>query len=162
MLTCQGLVFGLELGQTHVLAYEGLCIFVAGHVILLPGALLSISAPSKHAHSKCISAKAIDFTWFQAKNMQVASITWFPFIWFWVTDRFVNPSVNPWSVFALLNCCSPSVHKPWCGAALVCLDFCCPYWCQEQPEGQLGARHGSPGRAQSQHAGYLDAQFEHV
>lgn len=41
-------MFGVELGQTHVLAYEDLCIFVAVHVVLLPGALPSISAPSKH------------------------------------------------------------------------------------------------------------------
>lgn len=76
-------------------------------------------------------AQTIDFTWFQVANVQVESITHLPPIWFWGTDKFVNPSVNLWWILVLLSCCFPSAYKTCCGAALVCSDFCCPFWCQE-------------------------------
>lgn len=76
-------------------------------------------------------AQTIDFTWFQVANVQVESITRLPPIWFWGTDKFVNPSVNLWWILVLLSCCFPSAYKTCCGAALVCSDFCCTFWCQE-------------------------------
>lgn len=63
-------------------------------------------------------AQAIVSTWFQVANVQVESITCLPFIWFWGTDKLVNPSVNLWWILVLLICCFPSVYNTCCGAVL--------------------------------------------
>lgn len=42
--------------------------------------------------------------------MQVANIMWFPSVWFWVPDKFVNPSADLWWIVALLSCCFPTLY----------------------------------------------------
>lgn len=78
----------------------------------------------------------------------IEGITCLPSIWFWGTDKPVNPSVNLWWILVLLTCCFPSVYK-MCYGAVPSAQISVILSGVRSPRGQLEVRHSSPGRTLS-------------